>query len=251
MKRLLFFCLMAGVLAACGGKDGQENDKPQPDPITNEEPAQPEVQLSQTEQIQMDVGKYMDEQLAKPGKVMDIVAGFEFGMNKKKVSEHRRNMARKGVLKERKKSASATKTVTEYVWLLKLSSKKTVDTYLDFKYTAEEERKGAVYQAICNLKTPRGESTSGLIEETKVKFTEWYQEPAFNLPSENGCSHYLWIDGNRHIELKCGAEGVQAVYTDMSHERPEIELSISEEPAITNGNQVDVSDIEHKPNDGH
>lgn len=244
MKKMLFFCLVAGFLAACGGKDGQENDQPQ----TEEQPVvpdEPEVQLTETQRLQQDVGKYMDEQLAKPEKVMDIVAGFEFGMNKKQVSEHRKNMARRGVLKERKKSVTSSKTITEYVWLLKLSPKKSVDTYLDFKYTAEEMYQGAVYQAVCNLKTPRGESTSSLIEETKSKFVEWYKEPAFNLPSENGCSHYLWIDSNRHIELKCGAEGVQVVYTDMSHERPEVEIVEMNEPGVS-GPQVEVSDIEHK-----
>jgi len=244
MKRVLLLCFAAVCLVACGGKDGKENDKPQtdPDPVV---PEQPVEELTETEKLQQNVGQYMDEQLAKPGKVMDIIAGFKFGMNKKKVSEHRENMVRKGVLKKKKKSSSSSKTISEYIFQFRISTKKTVDTYLDFEYTAEEERQGAVYQATCNFKTPKGESTSSLIEETKAKFVEWYEEPAFDLPSENGCSHYLWIDGNRHIELKCGADGVQAVYTDMSHERPEVEIAVVNEP------QVEVSDIEHKSNDGH
>ncbi len=71
--------------------------------------------------------------------------------------------------------------------------------------------------------------------------TEWYGNPTFQVPAYNSCERYVWIEGNRHIDLRCELEGVVFTYTDLTSEIPaNIEGGGEARP------QVEVLDVSHK-----
>lgn len=171
---------------------------------------------SEEEQLEYDMTAMITEQVAlanrsKSNRVETMIAGFELGMTKREVKKHMLRMKQKKHLVRVKKSAK----VFEYVYQLKLKSGKS-NTYMDFEYG----RNGGVYKAVCKPSKFRGKSKSKFLEEVHDLLTEWYGPHNFQLPNSKTCAHYVWITGNRHIDLYCTSKNVEFVYTDLNVEIP-------------------------------
>ena len=103
----------------------------------------------------------------------------------------------------------------EYVYQLRLASGKS-NTYMDFKYG----RNGGVYQTICKPSKFRKKSKTAFLAEVHELLTEWYGPHSFQLPKTKGGARYVWITGNRHIDLYCTSKGVEFIYTDLNIKKP-------------------------------
>ncbi len=172
--------------------------------------------LSEAEALQSDINLLIEEQVnhansSRSNRVETMIAGFELGMTKREVKKHMLRMKQKNHLVRIQKSAN----VFEYVYQLKLKSGKS-NVYLDFEYS----RKGGVYKAVCNPTKFKKQSKSKFLKEVKDLLTEWYGAYNFKLPNTKGCGRYVWISGNRHIDLYCTSKGVEFVYTDLNFELP-------------------------------
>jgi len=169
-----------------------------------------------TADLQEDIDSRMQEQIelsnrSKSQGVETIIASFELGMTKREVTKHMLRMKKKKHLVRVKKS----KNRYEYVYQLKLASGKS-NTYMDFKYG----RSGGAYQATCKPSKFRKTSKSAFLAEVHDLLTEWYGAHDFQLPNTKGCARYVWITGNRHIDLYCTSKSVEFVYTDLNIKKP-------------------------------
>jgi hypothetical protein len=172
--------------------------------------------LPDAEQIQSEINAAIEQEVqtaqkSSSGRVEGIIAGFELGMNSREVKVHMLRLKQKDLLVRVQKSAN----VFEYVYQLPLKSGKS-NTYLDFKYN----RAGGLYKALCQPNMLKGVSKSKFIKEVRTLFTEWYGKPRFEIPNHKDCERYVWIDGNRHVDLYCTSKGVEFVYTDLTVELP-------------------------------
>lgn len=171
---------------------------------------------SDAEQLQLDMNDLITEQVklsqsSKSKRVETMIASFELGMTKREVKKHMLRMKQKKHLVRVQKSAK----VFEYVYQLKLKSGKS-NTYMDFEYA----RNGGVYKAICKPSKFRKRSKGQFLNEVKSLLTEWYGPHNFQLPNKKGCARYVWITGNRHVDLYCTSKSVEFVYTDLNVEVP-------------------------------
>lgn len=169
-----------------------------------------------TADLQEDMDAMMEEQIelsnrSKSKGVETIIASFELGMTKREVTKHMLRMKQKKHLVRVKKSTNRY----EYVYQLRLTSGKS-NTYMDFKYG----RDGGVYQAICKPSKFRKKSKSAFLAEVQDLLTDWYGPHNFQLPTTKGCARYVWITGNRHIDLYCTSKGVEFIYTDLNIKKP-------------------------------
>lgn len=171
---------------------------------------------SDAEQIQSEINSTIEQEVQTAQKssskrVESIIAGFELGMNSREVKVHMLRLKQKNILVRVQKSAN----LFEYVYQLPLKSGAS-NTYLDFKYN----RAGGLYKALCQPNMLKGVSKSRFIKEVKNLFIEWYGKPNFEIPNHKDCERYIWIDGNRHIDLYCTSKSVEFVYTDLTVEIP-------------------------------
>jgi hypothetical protein len=175
-----------------------------------------EIDLNDPKQLQGQMNLRIEEQVklansSRSNRVETMIASFELGMTKREVKKHMLRMKQKGHLVRVQKSAN----VFEYVYELKLKKGKS-NTYLDFDYS----RKGGVYKAVCKPTKFKRYSNSKFLREVKKMLIEWYGEPNFELPSKRGCDRFVWISGNRHVDLYCTSKGVEFVYTDLNFKIP-------------------------------
>lgn len=231
MKTLSLSILYAGAFAAlcfltvsCGG-DGK--------PKTIAQDTAKQVELTPEQKITLDVKALIDKQLASSRKVTNILGGYTFGMSKKEVEAHTEKMHKKGTLKKLPVAGNRN----EFIYQFPLDAKRKGETFMEALYKQEH-----LYKLQCRMNTPKDMGTAELLARTKDHLTTLYGQPSFTLPSYNSCDHFLWIDGNMHIDLKCDVDGVKFVYTDLTEEKPLPEFD------STGGKQVDISDIKHKDN---
>lgn len=208
------FCMISSC-SSCG--EGKNNGSSNEGDYTNSNEITTNA-LSQSEQIQQDMTAMITEQVqlskdSKSKRVETMIAGFELGMTKREVKKHMLRMKQKKHLVRVKKSSK----VYEYVYQLKLESGKS-NTYMDFEYS----QKGGVYKAICKPSKFRKKSKSNFLAEVHQLLTEWYGPHNFQLPNHKNCARYIWISGNRHIDLYCTSKGVEFVYTDLTIEVPKV-----------------------------
>ena len=175
-----------------------------------------ESSLSVAEQLQADINHLLEEQIkhansSRSNKVEDIIASFELGMNRREVKKHMLRMKHKKHLVRVQKSAN----VFEYVYRLPLKSGFS-NTHLEFEYN----RKGGLFKATCNPRKFSKQSKGRFLKEVRDLLTEWYGKPSFKLPNQKSCEHYIWIEGNRHIDLYCTSKGIEFVFTDLNTEIP-------------------------------
>ena len=172
--------------------------------------------LSESEQLQNKMNAMIDKQLqlskeSKSSNVKAMLANFELGMSKGQVKKHVQKMKNKKHLVRIQKSSN----VFEYIYKLKLASG-TSNTYMDFEYSP----KGGVYKSICKPSKFRKLNKSDFLLEIKDLLTEWYGSPNFEVPDTKGCSRFIWITGNQHLDLFCTKRKVEFVFTDLNYEIP-------------------------------
>lgn len=172
------------------------------------------------ERLQADINQMIDEQIEvsntiQSKRVQAMIAGFELGMSRGEVKKHFLNMKQKKHLIRVKKRNKGAKKVYEYVYPLPLESGK-ANTQFNF----EHQRGGGVYKLICEPQKPRRQSKADFLEEIHALLTEWYGPHNFQLPNQHGCARYIWIAGNRHLDLFATTKEVKFVYTDLKTEIP-------------------------------
>lgn len=187
------------------------------------------INRSEVEKLQVDMNDMIEEQItlansSRSNRVETIIASFELGMTKREVKKHMLRMKQKKHLVRIQKSAK----VFEYVYQLRLASGKS-NTYMDFEY----DRKGGVYKAICKPSKSKKRTKSKFLAEVKDLLIDWYGPYNFQLPTKKGCERYVWITGNRHLDLYCTSQSVEFVYTDLNVEiPPNIDDNVKERPDV-------------------
>jgi hypothetical protein len=175
---------------------------------------------TEEERLQADIQQMIEEQLAvsktiQSKRVQEMIAGFELGMSEKEVKKHFLRMLQKKHLKRVLKRSKGNKKVYEYVYRLPLASGRS-NTHFNF----DHRRGGGVYKLVCEPQQLRKLSKAAFLEEVHNLLNEWYGEHSFQLPDQNGCARYVWIAGNRHLELYATPKQVKFAYTDLNEEIP-------------------------------
>lgn len=163
-------------------------------------------------------------------RVQTMIAGFEMGMSRREVQKHFLRMKQKKHLVRVKtqQRQGSSKTHYAYVYRLPLESGRSNMTF-DFKH----KRKGGVYKLICQPQQLRKLKKDEFVEEIRTLLDEWYGPYDFKLPNLEGCGRYVWIAGNRHLDLYATPTGVEFVYTDLHVEiPPNIEGGGEERPVV-------------------
>ena len=184
--------------------------------------AQEQLYRTEEERLQAAINQRIEEQVAvardiRSQRVQAMIAGFEMGMSRREVQKHFLRMKQKKhlVRVKTKQRKGSSKTHYAYVYRLPLTSGRSNTTF-DFKH----RRKGGVYKLICQPKQLRRLKKDEFVEEVRDLLEEWYGEPDFTLPKLEGCGRYVWIAGNRHLDLYATPKGVEFVYTDLNVEIP-------------------------------
>lgn len=172
------------------------------------------------ERLQAEINLMIDEQIEvsnaiQSKRVLTMIAGFELGMSRGEVKKHFLNMKQKKHLIRVRKRSTGSKKVYEYVYPLPLESGR-ANTQFNF----EHQRGGGVYKLICEPRKPRRQNKTKFLAEVHQLLTEWYGPHNFQLPNQHGCERYVWIAGNRHLDLYATAKDVKFAYTDLKIEIP-------------------------------
>ncbi|MGH1335631.1 MAG: hypothetical protein ACRBFS_05840 [Aureispira sp.] len=172
------------------------------------------------ERLQANINQMIDEQVEVSNaihskRVQAMIAGFELGMSRSQVKKHFLSMKQKKHLVRVRKRSKGSKKVYEYVYPLPLESGR-ANTQFNF----DHQRGGGVYKLVCEPRKPRRQSKSDFLEEIHTLLNEWYGPHNFQLPNQHGCARYIWIAGNRHLDLYATAKDVQFMYTDLKTEIP-------------------------------
>lgn len=172
------------------------------------------------ERLQADINLMIDEQVEvsntiQSRRVQTMIAGFELGMSRSQVQKHFLNMKQKKHLIRVRKRNQGSKKVYEYVYPLPLEGGR-ANTQFNF----EHRRGGGVYKLVCEPSKPRRQTKSKFLEEIHTLLNEWYGPHSFQLPKQNGCARYIWIAGNRYLELYATPKQVKFAYTDLKTEIP-------------------------------
>ena len=218
------FCMISSC-SSCGESNGNNSDHNNSgvlntDSLGTDEYATEDLNnpngTDNTANLQKDMDIMIQEQAelansSRSKRVETIIASFELGMTKREVTKHMLRMKQKKHLKRVQKS----KNRFEYVYQLRLASGKS-NTYMDFDYS----RNGGVYQTVCKPSKFRKTSKSAFLAEVHDLLTDWYGPHNFQLPNTKGCARYVWITGNRHIDLYCTSKSVEFIYTDLNVKKP-------------------------------
>ncbi len=167
--------------------------------------------LSLEEQIK----QFTEKELASGEQNDTVVLNFVFGMKKKEVYKHTKAL----YAADRKMyPIQKTKKVREYVYDLRLRKAGKLRTFFEAFYYSPNRKNEKLYKVEClpqidTLKLVPSE----VLDEIKMSFKDKYGDPHFVLPNkeDKDCKTYLWIDGNRKVELGCHEEKVFIYYIDI------------------------------------
>lgn len=231
---ILWLLTIIGACSSCssteGGSNSALNSHGNPYPQNSEG-----LYRTEEERLQAAINDHITEQVTvsrniTSQRVQTMIAGFKMGMSRREVQKHFLRMKQKKHLvrlkiKQRKGSS---KVHYAYVYRLPLASGNSNMTF-DFKH----KRKGGVYKLICQPQQLRKLKKDEFVEEIRTLLEEWYGAYDFKLPRLEGCGRYVWIAGNRHLDLYATPTGVEFVYTDLQVEiPPNIEGGGEERPII-------------------
>lgn len=190
---------------------------------------------TEEERLQAAINARIEEQVSvarsiSSKRVQEMIAGFKMGMSRRQVRKHFLRMKQKKHLVRVKKGQrrGSSKTYYEYVYRLPLASGKSNTTF-EFEHVHD----GGVYKLICEPRPLRKLKQDAFVEEIRDLLQEWYGKPNFALPQQEGCGRYIWIAGNRHLDLHATPKGVEFIYTDLNVEiPPNIDGGGEERPAV-------------------
>ncbi len=215
----LGLCLLSSC-SSCGDRAKETSFDSSLSTLGNGKALNEVIMGSEEERLQADINRMIDEQVAvsntiQSKRVQTMIAGFELGMSHSEVKKHFLRMKQKKHLVRVQKRDKGSKKVYEYVYRLPLASGN-ANTSFNF----EHQRGGGVYKLICEPQKLRKLSKPAFLKEVHALLTDWYGPHNFQLPNQNDCARYVWIAGNRYLDLYATAKQVEFTYTDLKSEIP-------------------------------
>ncbi len=139
-----------------------------------------------------------------------IVLDFRFHMSRNDVYKHTKKLSREKKMYPIQKS----KRTREYVYDLRLRKAGKLRTFFEAYYYDKKE----LYRVEC---VPKVDTTKikikEVLQEIKPIYEAEYGRPHFIVPNQEDpkCKTYLWIDGNRKIEVGCFEDKIFMYYEDI------------------------------------
>ena len=197
----LFLVFVAVLMTACGGKTEKVVEA-----LAAPAPLVPEIPIEEQ------LANKIEEELASGVQKDTLILGFKFGMSKRDVYRHSKRLySKKKMFKVKNKRGNM-----EYVYNLRLPKSGKLTTYFEGFYY-----KNRLYKTECLPKIPKDLDMADVLEETLTFYEQKYGRYDFKLPVEgvDGCHEYLWIEGNRRIELYCNDRRLVIHYIDIPKSR--------------------------------
>ncbi len=180
------------------------------------EEVSPQTQLSERIKAELNTGIFQP----------DIVLDFRLGMTKNEVIRQMQKLLREQKLVRRKIKTGRN----ALVYQLPLPRLGKIDVYFDFYYS---EGKLSKVESIPQL--PPNKTIEDLLTDCAEVFETKYGVPHVIFPRNNTaatCARYIWVNGNRQVELTCTNEQVLFVYSDLVALQKGITPMKEDEPAI-------------------
>ncbi len=156
------------------------------------------------------IDDHIEKELASGVKNDTIVLDFRFGMSRKEVYKHTKKLYSQKKMYPIQKS----KKVREYVYDLRLRKAGKLRTFFEAYFYDKKE----LYRVECEPKIDTTKlNIQDVLQEIKPIYVAEYGKPHFIVPHEEDtkCKSYLWIDGNRKIEVGCFEDKVFMYYEDI------------------------------------
>ncbi len=204
--RIFTFIIMIFCLVSCGTETASPGEVNTTVASTTAEKKAAVSELP----LEVQIENKMKEEIATGEKNDTIVLDFRFGMSKRDVYKHTKKLYADG---GKMYPVQKTKKTREYVYDLRLRDAGKLRTYFDAFYHDKK-----LYKVECLPRLKADQEPGEILKEiNKTIFTPKYGKPHFRVPSEEdeNCKTYLWIDGNRRIELGCEDDKVFIYYIDM------------------------------------
>jgi integrase len=205
-KFLAYFALatvLSSALISCKSDKPKEvvtEPKPEPKPLSAEE------------QLKVDVAAKIKAEIKSSKKNLALVAGYEFGMSKKRVEAHTKSSIASRALR----IIQTKKMTQQYVYRLPLDPKAAkLDVYMEARY-----KQSILTKLVCKISGQKSVGSNAEMPQVLTLFTKWYGAPSFKLPAYNGCERYAWIDGNRYLDLRCEGSEIHFAFYDLTNETP-------------------------------
>lgn len=218
---LAYFLLVSCLFSSCSscGEYSTATSNHTDNTIENDSPKS--LYNTPQERLQANINQMIDEQVEVSNtiyskRVQALIAGFELGMSRNEVKKHFLNMKQKKHLVRVLKRNKGSKKTYEYVYPLPIKSGR---AYTSFNFKHQDGKEG-VYKLVCKPRKPRRLNKAAFLEEIHNLFSEWYGLHSFQLPNQHNCARYIWIAGNRHLDLHSTPREVTFIYTDLKAEIP-------------------------------
>ena len=214
MKKLILFALAATfALASCNSDNPNKNTKFVVD--TDGTNNRGEIKMSEQEQTMMKVYATIEAEKKSGKTYKEVFPGYDFGMNAKQIERTNKKMARKGEVEKYKK---AQKRTYAYAYNMPILGG---DAPALFNFAFDKE--GKMFKGEGVIKVPSGSSSLDILNVTADLFNEWFEtKPTFELPTYNYCARYVWVTGNRMVDLRCEVEGVVVSFYNLDEEVPNL-----------------------------
>ncbi len=211
---ILFLAILISLtgIIACGG--GTDNSPEGEIPVQPEEGAAMREKGVELESQAELIADHIDGEKASGVRHDTIVLDFRFGMSKKQLYRHTKKMQseKKMYRIEKTRGKPRAKKVWEYVYDLRLRDAGKMRTFFDAYYHDEE-----LYKVECLPNLKEEHDPKEVLDEIYDMFKAKYGKRHFKVKDEDDeeCYYYLWIDGNRRIELGCREDKVFIYYIDI------------------------------------
>ncbi len=232
MQKLLFFALIATLFLSSCNNDTPNQAKFVVD--ADNAPHRGEAK-NEDDKLMTKIFAQIEAEKASGKTYKEVFPGYSFGMNAKQIDRTHKKMAKKGEVEKYKK---AQKRSYAYAYLMPIMGGD-IPTLFNFAFND----KGQMFKGEGVIRVPAGSSSLDILNVTADLFNEWFDsKPAFELPTYNYCARYIWITGNRLVDLRCEVEGVAVAFYNLSEAMPN--LFDTSTPIVPN-NEVE-EDIEEE-----
>ncbi len=189
---ILLFALLS-IIACSGSEKKDENGEVIPDKPLEER-----------------IADHIQKELESEERNDTIVLDFRFKMSRNDVYRHTKKLHSQKKMYPIQK----TKKTREYVYDLRLRKAGKLRTFFEAYYYDKKE----LYRVECVPKIDTSKlKIKDVLQEIKPIYEAEYGKPHFIVPNEEDpkCKTYLWVDGNRKIELGCFEDQVFMYYEDI------------------------------------
>jgi len=212
-KNYLYLALALFILTAC------DSDKPSSKPAvlvdTDKSVQRGEGLMSEAEATAMAVQTAIKEGLSSGKSFKEAIPGYQFGMQAEDIKKAHKKLARKGKV-ERFKSGKSRKEGA-YAYRLPVAGE-ALPIIFDFEYSEE----AGLYAGKGLIRLEEEQNSTDVLNVTADLFNKWYGQPSFELPVHNYCKRYLWVEGNRLVDLACELDGVQVRFYNLEEGMPNL-----------------------------